>query len=107
MENVKASDGKTVQAERRTSRRRRIAKPGLIWCEQESREHVCVVVDVSDSGARIKFVSSAIEADQFELRIEIDRFAVDCEVVWRRGHEMGLKFTGEPRELRMGRPTVV
>lgn len=37
--------------------------------------------------------------DTFELIIPLDGLEVDCEVVWRRGNKLGVRFLGEVRRV--------
>ncbi len=67
----------------------------------------CGVRDMSQSGARL-FVTGSISApDTFELRVELDGIEVPCEVVWRRGMELGVRFAGQPQIVAKKRDQVV
>jgi len=62
----------------------------------------CVVRNVSDSGARLRVDGSLSAPDTFELFIELDGSWVACEVVWRIGNEVGVRFTVA---MELKRPT--
>ncbi len=53
-------------------------------------------------------VEGTIQApDTFELLSEIDGMDVPCQVMWRRGMEIGVRFTEPPRFLEKRRVQVV
>lgn len=91
----------------RLSSRRRTLKAGVI---AYSGRHVtlhCTIRDLSDGGARL-LVTGTVEApDTFELIIEIDALEVPCAVMWRRGMEIGVKFTAPPRRREKKRLQVI
>ncbi len=53
----------------------------------------CTILDVSETGARIRIDNVVHVPDQFELIIEIDGLYAKSEVVWRKGHDIGVRFT--------------
>ncbi len=57
-----------------------------------------VVRDISSQGVRIKLGAHDPLPDLFTLAIDLDGIVVECEVVWRRGLEIGAKFISEPRK---------
>jgi hypothetical protein len=53
----------------------------------------CVVHDISDSGARISLDEAAMLSARLRLAFARDaRTGHICQVVWRRGTTVGLKF---------------
>ena len=53
----------------------------------------CTVVDLSDSGAKIRVVDPTSVNSKLKLSFSRDgRKGQSCEVVWRRGQTLGLKF---------------
>jgi PilZ domain len=53
----------------------------------------CTVIDLSDSGAKIRTDDPSSVNSKLKLSFSRDgRKGRSCEVAWRRGHTMGLKF---------------
>ena len=75
--------------------RRRTLKKAVASYDDQSISMEVVVRDISDTGARLKLKENSVLPNQFQLYIEIDGIRVDCEVVWRRGLEVGAKFASE------------
>ena len=57
----------------------------------------CIVIDMSDGGARL--YSETDPPEEFSLSLHIDgkEIARQCRVVWRLGGELGVKFTDRGR----------
>ena len=86
--------------ERRASPRRRILK-GAIAAFQDGRFTVaCTVRDLSATGARLRVEGSVPAPDKFVLVTEADHSEVDCEVVSRKGKDIGVKFVSPPRTVK-------
>ena len=73
--------------------RRRLLKAATICFNARHSTLPCTVRDFSDNGARLLSQGSINVPDTFELNIDLDGIWVACEVVWRRGTEVGVKFT--------------
>jgi len=57
----------------------------------------CMITDISERGARL-FITDAEVPDQFYLTISGEKLVrQDCCVVWRLGHEIGVKFVTDER----------
>ena len=84
-----------VGAERRQFGRRKTLKPAVINCADGS-ELRCTVVDISEGGAKIHLQDPAAAPERFELRIDVDNFAVRCRVVHRMEMHAGVKFVSAP-----------
>ena len=67
----------------------------------------CTVRDISDTGARVRVDGSVSAPDTFELIIQIDGLEASCEVVWRNGNEVGVRFLGAPRMVAAKRQQVI
>jgi hypothetical protein len=53
----------------------------------------CTVIDLSDSGAKIRTDDPTAVNSKLKLSFSRDgRKGRPCEVAWRRGHTMGLRF---------------
>jgi len=51
----------------------------------------CVVLDISDGGAKLRPADTLHCPDRFSLKVG-NQYARDCRVVWRRGRQIGVKF---------------
>ncbi len=64
----------------------------------------CTLRDVSLTGARVIFEGGWFVPDHFTLHVDIDGYKIECERVWQRGSECGVRFisekfiTGKPRQ---------
>ena len=59
------------------------------------------IVDISNSGVRLQVPTNADISKQFVLEFVHDGARkVDCEIVWRRGIEMGARFITSDTEYR-------
>ena len=73
--------------------RRRVLKSGMICFNGRHSTLPCVVRDLSGTGAKLASTGSVGVPDTFELHVELDGIWVDCEVQWRRGDLVGVRFT--------------
>jgi hypothetical protein len=81
--------------ERRKHQRFQFNRVGKFYAENGALPRDCVITDISERGARI-IVRDAAVPDQFDLQIFGDRALREhCEVVWRLGDEVGLRFIGD------------
>jgi hypothetical protein len=72
----------------------------------------CVLRDISSTGAQIEMTKNKYNADgspdavpnHFTLLIPLDKIAVDCQSMWRRGSRLGIRFTGLVRQLPPPKP---
>jgi hypothetical protein len=91
----------------RSSDRRRVLKSGVIAYNGRHVTMTCGVRDFSASGARLLVQGSMTAPDTFELIIELDGLEAPCEVVWRRGQEVGVRFASPPQASAKKREQVV
>jgi hypothetical protein len=74
--------------------RRRRHQSAWITLDDKKTIHKCEVADVSHEGAKIT-VDLALEAGKLFSVAFVPRGATRrCEVVWRRGNTLGIKFVG-------------
>lgn len=67
---------------------------GWITLEGGFAARPCKVLDWSASGAKITIDDAALVASKIRLGLTRDaKSARTCEVVWRRGKTVGLRFT--------------
>jgi hypothetical protein len=81
----------------RIAARRRVLKAGVVAYNDRHVTLSCVVRDISATGARVRVEGSVSAPDTFELLIDADGFEVNCQVVWRKDSEAGVRFLGAPR----------
>lgn len=92
--NQQSADG-TIQAmahdDRRTSRRRRVIRRGKVIFRNHTCIMDCMILDISEGGARIRPVDTAYLPEDFTLRIH-DGEVRHCELVWRSKDVLGVRF---------------
>jgi len=87
--------------------RRRVIKGGTIAFNLRRLTYPCVVRDLSVAGARLQVDCADSIANTFDLLIELDGFESECEIVWREGNQVGVRFLAEPRISEPKRKQVV
>ncbi len=80
------------EADRRGSSRRTLEDEALTFVKGNPDAISCVVCDISDSGARIKLCSGDFVPMRFKLCVPDKHILADCDQVWRKNDEVGLKF---------------
>ena len=94
-------------SEKRGAPRRRVLKAGIMaYCDRHCTLP-CTVRDISATGARLRSDSAVNAPDRFELIIELDGLEAECEVVWRKGDDMGVRFLSAPRKAAARRHQVI
>ncbi|MDX2156678.1 MAG: PilZ domain-containing protein [Hyphomicrobiaceae bacterium] len=91
----------------RRSRRQSACIQAAILSERLDEPVACVIRNLSASGARIEivkverkpFVTEERIPDRFTLGFRLERTEVDCEVVWQRGNNLGIRFLSLPRHV--------
>jgi len=94
--------------ENRRSRRQTACLQAVIESDRLSEPVGCVIRNLSATGARIEliraerkvFVSEERIPDVFTLGFRLEKTEVDCEMVWRRGDTIGVRFRSLPRHSR-------
>jgi hypothetical protein len=80
-------------ATKKRDSRKSIRQPGWITLEGGFAARQCVVQDLSTSGAMITVDDPGVLPAKFRLAFARDaRTGRNCEVVWRRGKSLGVKF---------------
>jgi hypothetical protein len=59
----------------------------------------CVVHDISDSGARLKFLAAPPIVDTIELHIPVKGLVHRANVLWRAADEIGVGFIKDTTSL--------
>lgn len=91
----------------RAFQRRRVIKGGTIAFNLRRLTYPCVVRDLSVAGARLQVDCADGIPNTFDLLIELDGFESECEIVWREGKQVGVRFLAEPRISAPKRKQVV
>ena len=77
----------------RHSSRRRVLMAGIVCFNGRHSTLPCAVRNFGERGAKLRMSGSIHAPDTFELHVELSGTWVDCEVAWRRGDELGVRFT--------------
>jgi hypothetical protein len=91
----------------RIAPRRRVLKSGIAASNDRRLTVNCTVRDISDTGARLRVEGSMTVPDTFELLIPLDGLEAPCQVVWRKGGDVGVKFLSAPRIAAPKRAQVI
>ncbi len=82
-----------MRFDNRNAVRRTLHIPAKLTSGQDTPQHECVVLDISDTGARLEIAAAADVPDKFTMvftpRGEPFR---QCKVVWRVKHLLGVAF---------------
>ena len=80
-------------SDRRRSRRYTINRIAKFQADAYTLPRDCMISDISDHGARL-FAEGIEIPNQFNLLIDNDERGLrrQCQVVWRLGYEIGVKF---------------
>lgn len=96
-----------VEGDNRRAMRRRTLKSGIIAYNGRFATLSCTVRDISSTGARLRVEGTMNAPDTFELIVQIDGLEASCEVVWRKDHEVGVRFLAAPRIVAAKRTQVI
>ena len=73
--------------------RKSLRQPGWITLEGGFATRQCIVEDLSATGAKVTTEEAIVLPASFRLAFARDaRTGRNCEVVWRRGESVGVKF---------------
>ena len=82
-----------VAANKKREARKSLHQPGWITLDGGFAARQCVVQDLSSSGAKITVDDASVLTGRLRLAFSRDaRTGRSCEVVWRRGKSLGVKF---------------
>ena len=93
--------------EARAALRRRVLKSGIAASNDRRLTVSCTVRDLSATGARLRVEGLRTVPDTFELIIDLDGLEADCQVMWRKGGEVGVRFVSAPRTVAAKRSQVI
>jgi PilZ domain len=82
-----------VAANKKREARKSLHQPGWVTLDGGFAARQCVVQDLSSSGAKITVDDASVLTGRLRLAFSRDaRTGRSCEVVWRRGNSLGVKF---------------
>ena len=80
-------------ATRKREARRSLRQSAWITLDGGFAARQCVVQDISTAGARITMEDQSVASGRLRLAFARDaRTGRNCQVVWRRGKSLGVKF---------------
>jgi hypothetical protein len=92
---------RSPQDKRMTVRKPQRFAEGFIWSDRMAASKACNIRDLSATGARIDLLNSGIKAHTLSgvltLYFPTEKREIDCQVAWRAGSSIGLKFMGSYR----------
>ena len=100
-------DGQLSDWEQRRDPRRRVLKGATVAYNNRHCTISCMIRDISSGGARLSATSSVDIPDTFELIVELDGIEAECEVVWRYGKDIGVRFLSPLRHSAPKRDQVI
>ena len=90
---VRGSSGMALLSTRKRDTRKSLHQPGWITLEGGFAARQCVVKDLSATGAKVTIDDPNSLPAKLRLAFSRDaRTGRSCEVVWRRGKSVGIKF---------------
>ena len=82
-----------MAAAKKREARKSVQQPGWITLEGGFAARQCLVQDLSSAGAKITVEDATVMTGRLRLAFTRDaRTGRSCEVVWRRGKSLGVKF---------------
>lgn len=81
--------------ERRQATRQKSLLRGLAYLGNSPSAMNCLVRDISDTGARLKFGGPVTAPDTLDLHIPTKNQTLRCKVKWREADEIGVGFINE------------
>ena len=93
LQKIRAGTSKTISAPKKRDARRSLSQPGWITLDGGFAARRCVVHNMSSTGAKITIDDPNMLPAKLRLAFTRDaRTGRPCEVVWRRGKSVGVKF---------------
>jgi hypothetical protein len=91
--------------ERRAASRQKSFLQGRIFFNNRRTSVDCLIRDISEHGARLKFSSATITPDVVELYIPNKEESYRAKVQWRNADEIGVGFDCDETPLAAGMPS--
>src|SRR5712671_4304495 len=89
---MSASQPEAEVISRRKHPRRRTNAPGTIEVYEGAPGIPCILENVSDGGAGLRFETNILLPPVFTLSVPAERVDRRCEVMWRDGYRVGVSF---------------
>jgi hypothetical protein len=94
-------------ANQRWARRKPATTPAKILFDGITTPYDCMVRDISSTGVQLELSKTKFNPEgstesiphHFTLIITLDKTAVECHSMWRRGSKLGARFTGMVRTI--------
>ncbi|MCF6322438.1 MAG: PilZ domain-containing protein [Rhizobiaceae bacterium] len=83
---------KGQKAEKRICHRPRQFKGARILIGWENSTIDCILRDITDAGARLQLSFQFCVPNKFDLVVVRANDKFGCEIVWRQGNDIGVKF---------------
>lgn len=81
-----------LATERRGAERQEADDDALALVHGCGATNSCVVVEISDTGARVELNEACVIPKRFKLWIADRHMLAECEQVWRKKSTIGLRF---------------
>ena len=94
---VSAENPDRAADDRRIGSRRPVLRLGRVVLNGGTHAADCIIKDVSESGARLRFGEVMRLPEAFDLLIVEGQMVVPVVKVWHKGVDVGVSFSGAPR----------
>ena len=102
----------TDLANKRWAGRKPVNTPAKILFDGITTPFECLVKDISSTGIQLEMTKTKFNSDAssdsiplyFTLIIPLDKTAVECQSMWRRGPKLGARFIGMVRTITSPKP---
>ncbi len=81
-----------IPGERRKEYRRSVDLTGICEIDEPSKQVDCRVLDLTNTGAQLRFSSTEGVPDVFRLHIPGVNAILDCRVAWRQEAKLGVTY---------------
>lgn len=83
-----------MSADTRRSKRKPTNRAGVILID--GKEYMVMLRDASAVGARMRLVRPVDLPERFKLSVPMEKIDAECTLIWRRGNDIGVKFSDAP-----------
>lgn len=97
----KNMDRAVLSAENRYAQRQRLLKDGQIIMRKGWSLFDCRITNTSTGGAGLALNAASHLPQEFDLLYLTEQTLVPCEISWRRGNRLGVKYIGPFRNRRL------
>lgn len=89
----------TTIKDRRSTPRQKSFLQGRIYFNGRRSSADCLIRDITDAGARLRFSGSVTVPEVFELYIPNKQETLRAHIKWHRGDDVGVEFENTPRHV--------